>query len=58
MLMTRRLVPELKRKGYRFARLDEIPQVRTAALVRLQVVLASDDGCPLAFDPPGATRSP
>jgi peptidoglycan/xylan/chitin deacetylase (PgdA/CDA1 family) len=53
MLMTKRMVPELKRKGYRFVRLDEIPQVRTAAPVRSQVVLAVDGGGPLALDPGG-----
>jgi hypothetical protein len=53
LLMTKRMVPALKRKGYRFVGLDEIPQVRTAALVRSQVVLAADGGRPVALDPRG-----
>jgi len=53
MRMTKEMVPQLKRKGYRFVRLDEIPQVRTAALVRSRVVLAADGGHPLALDPEG-----
>ena len=53
LLMTRLMIPELKRRGYRFVRLDEVPQVRTAALVRSQVVLTSNNGRPLAFDPRG-----
>jgi hypothetical protein len=53
LLMTKRMVPELKRKGYRFVRLDEIPQVRTAAMVRSRLVLATPDGHPLALEPGG-----
>jgi peptidoglycan/xylan/chitin deacetylase (PgdA/CDA1 family) len=45
--LTRRIVPELKWKEYRFIRLDEIPQVRTAAMVRAQAVLSTPDGRPL-----------
>jgi peptidoglycan/xylan/chitin deacetylase (PgdA/CDA1 family) len=52
-LMTRALVPALKRRGYRFVRLDDVPEARTAALVRSQVVLSLDDGRPLALDPAG-----
>ncbi|HWE36106.1 MAG TPA: polysaccharide deacetylase family protein [Isosphaeraceae bacterium] len=55
-LMTRAMVPELKRRGYRFVRLDEVPQARTAALVRSQVVLADEDGRPLALDPAGSDQ--
>jgi hypothetical protein len=53
LAMTKRLVPALKRRGYRFVRLDEIPQVQTAALVRSQVVLAVEGGRPMALDPEG-----
>jgi hypothetical protein len=39
MEMTRLLVPLLQNAGFRFARLDELPQVRSAMQVRRQVVL-------------------
>lgn len=41
--MTRLLVPVLKEKGYRFVRLDEVPQVRSALRVRSQVLLRAED---------------
>jgi peptidoglycan/xylan/chitin deacetylase (PgdA/CDA1 family) len=53
LLMSKRLVPELKRIGYRFVRLDEIPQVRCVAMVRSQVVLGADGGPPLTLEPGG-----
>jgi peptidoglycan/xylan/chitin deacetylase (PgdA/CDA1 family) len=53
MLMTKSMVPELRRRGYRFVRLDEIPQVRSAARVRSQVVLGAEDGPPLTLEPGG-----
>ena len=56
MLMTKRMVPELKRKGYRFVGLDEIPQVHTAAMVRSQVVLIADGDRPLALDADGSDQ--
>lgn len=43
-LLVRRLVPELARRGFRFVGLDEVPQVRTAGLVRGQVRLAEPGG--------------
>lgn len=49
--MTRAMVPELKRRGFRFVRLDDVPQARTAALVRSQAVLTTEDGLALALDP-------
>jgi peptidoglycan/xylan/chitin deacetylase (PgdA/CDA1 family) len=42
--LTRLLVPVLKGKGYRFVRLDEVPQVRSAVRVACQVALRSGDG--------------
>jgi peptidoglycan/xylan/chitin deacetylase (PgdA/CDA1 family) len=53
MLMTKKMVPELKRRGYRFVRLDEIPQVRSAAMVRSQVMLGAEGGPPLTLEPGG-----
>ncbi len=42
--MTKLLVPVLKRRGYRFVRLDEVPQVRSAARVTSQLTLRTADG--------------
>ena len=52
--MSQVLVPELKRRGYRFVRLDEIPQVRSAAMVRAQVVIKTPGGAPLRLDREGS----
>jgi peptidoglycan/xylan/chitin deacetylase (PgdA/CDA1 family) len=41
---TQLLVPALKARGYRFIRLDEVPQVRSAVTVRDQVRLETADG--------------
>ncbi len=40
--MTRYLVPELKRRGFRFVGLDEVPQAFSAAGVRSMVYLAAE----------------
>jgi peptidoglycan/xylan/chitin deacetylase (PgdA/CDA1 family) len=48
--MTRLLVHALRQRGYRFVRLDEIPQVRSAARVRAQVILSSPDGGTLTLE--------
>src|SRR5262249_25466503 len=42
--LTRLLVPALKERGYRFVRLDAIPQVRSAVRVSCQLVLRAADG--------------
>jgi peptidoglycan/xylan/chitin deacetylase (PgdA/CDA1 family) len=42
--LTRLLVPRLKAKGFRFVRLDAIPQVRSAARVAYQASLRAADG--------------
>jgi peptidoglycan/xylan/chitin deacetylase (PgdA/CDA1 family) len=47
--LIRHLVPELKRNGYQFVCLDEIPQVRSALAVSRLVELATADGAPLGF---------
>jgi peptidoglycan/xylan/chitin deacetylase (PgdA/CDA1 family) len=47
--MTRILVPALERRGYRFVRLDRVPQVRSAARVVCQIDLATGEGRPLSF---------
>lgn len=44
MQTTKLLVPVLKEKGYRFVRLDALPQVRSAVAVRRQVTLRTADG--------------
>ncbi len=49
-LMTRHLVPDLKRRGFRFIRLDEVPQVVSAAGVRSLIVLAADGAPSLVVD--------
>jgi peptidoglycan/xylan/chitin deacetylase (PgdA/CDA1 family) len=49
------LVPRLRRRGFRFVRLDEIPQVVSAMKVTRQLVLASHDGDYLSA-PRGSTR--
>src|SRR5207248_8702146 len=41
--LARALVPELQRRGYRFVRLDAIPQVASAARVSAQWTLAARD---------------
>lgn len=50
--LARTLVPELLRRGYRFVRLDQVPQVAAAAAVSALVVLRTSDGramaCPRA----------
>ncbi len=45
--LTRLLVPALRQKGFRFVRLDEVPQVRSAVRVSYQVVLRAEDGTAL-----------
>ena len=42
--MARILVPELRARGYRFARLDAIPQVASATLVSRRVALRAPNG--------------
>jgi peptidoglycan/xylan/chitin deacetylase (PgdA/CDA1 family) len=42
--LTTELIPLLKAKGYRFVRLDAVPQVASAALVSYQVTLQADGG--------------
>lgn len=42
--LARLLVPELRRRGYRFVRLDAIPQVASAARVTSQWTLVARDG--------------
>ncbi len=49
--MTRHLVPLLRRRGFRFVALDEVPQAVTASFVRSQVVLAADGDHRLILDP-------
>ena len=44
MQTTKLLVPLLKAKGYRFVRLDSLPQLRSALAVRRQVTLRAADG--------------
>ena len=50
--LARTLVPELLRRGYRFVRLDQVPQIAAAAAVSDLVVLRTSDGravaCPRA----------
>ena len=42
--LVRALVPELRRRGYRFVRLDAVPQVASAARVSHELTLAAHDG--------------
>ncbi len=42
--LTRTLVPILKDRGYRFVRVDAIPQVQSAMRVRFQLMLRAADG--------------
>jgi peptidoglycan/xylan/chitin deacetylase (PgdA/CDA1 family) len=48
---TRCLVPVLKSKGYRFIRLDRVPQVESAARVRRQIALEASSGEYLSAHP-------
>jgi peptidoglycan/xylan/chitin deacetylase (PgdA/CDA1 family) len=59
--LTRILVPELRRLGYRFVRLDAVPQVASAARVSFQLILTAHDGRPVpaVLTPPDmATNAP
>jgi hypothetical protein len=51
--VARVLVPELRRRGYRFVRLDAIPQVASAARVSSQWALAHGDGAFVSAPPMG-----
>lgn len=51
--LVRAVVPELLRRGCRFIRLDEVPQVASAARVGSLVTLASLDGRLVASPPSG-----
>lgn len=42
--LARTLLPELRRRGYRFVRLDAVPQVASAIRVTAQWVLVASDG--------------
>ena len=42
--LARVLIPELRARGYRFVRLDQVPQVASAALVSFTVTLTACDG--------------
>jgi hypothetical protein len=42
--LARELIPELRRRGFRFVRFDEIPQVTRAVSVSAQGVQAASDG--------------
>ncbi len=42
--LTRRIIPPLKRLGYRFIALDAIPQVRSAVRVERQIALQAENG--------------
>jgi peptidoglycan/xylan/chitin deacetylase (PgdA/CDA1 family) len=44
LAMTKRLVPILQANGYRFIRLDEIPQVQSAMKVCCQIMLETEEG--------------
>jgi peptidoglycan/xylan/chitin deacetylase (PgdA/CDA1 family) len=54
--LTRLLVPRLKERGYRFVRLDAIPQVRSAVRVDRQVALGAAGGARLALRRDGSDR--
>jgi len=64
--LARALVPELRRRGYRFIRLDAVPQVASAARVSSQWTLTACDGSLVSAPPsgdgltfvPGPTPSP
>lgn len=49
--LVRSLVPELLKRGYRFVRLDEVPQVASAARVSSMLALAALDGRWIAAPP-------
>jgi peptidoglycan/xylan/chitin deacetylase (PgdA/CDA1 family) len=51
--LARVLVPELRRRGYRFARLDAIPQVASAARVSSLWTLVAYDGTYVSAPPSG-----
>lgn len=53
--LARWLVPRLRRLGFRFVRLDEIPQIVSAMNVSFQAILSSRDG-DLLSAPCGTTR--
>ncbi|MGE5754689.1 MAG: polysaccharide deacetylase family protein [Planctomycetaceae bacterium] len=52
--LARLLVPELRRRGYRFVRLDAVPQVASAARVSFQVTLVACDGGFVSASPNGS----
>jgi peptidoglycan/xylan/chitin deacetylase (PgdA/CDA1 family) len=54
--LTRLLVPRLKERGYRFVRLDAIPQVRSAMRVAFQVAVGAAGGAQLALRRDGSDR--
>lgn len=49
--LVRRLVPELRRRGFRFVRLDQVPQIAAAARVAFRVHLKREDGTFLVCPP-------
>jgi peptidoglycan/xylan/chitin deacetylase (PgdA/CDA1 family) len=51
--LARGLVPELRRRGYRFMRLDAVPQVASAARVSSQWTLVACDGSFVSVSPSG-----
>jgi peptidoglycan/xylan/chitin deacetylase (PgdA/CDA1 family) len=51
--LARSLVPELRRRGYRFVRLDEVPQVASAARVSSATTLVACDGHLASSEPAG-----
>lgn len=51
--LARTLVPELRRRGYRFVRLDAVPQVASAARVSAQWTLVASDGSHVSAPPAG-----
>jgi peptidoglycan/xylan/chitin deacetylase (PgdA/CDA1 family) len=55
--VTRILVPRLKEQGYRFVRLDDVPQVRSAARVTRLVAWRAEDGRFLGIDAAGGVRA-
>jgi peptidoglycan/xylan/chitin deacetylase (PgdA/CDA1 family) len=46
---TQLLVPLLRARGYRFVRLDAIPQIQSAMRVVAQITLHTDDGLPVVL---------
>jgi peptidoglycan/xylan/chitin deacetylase (PgdA/CDA1 family) len=50
--LARRLIPTLRRQGYRFVRLDSVPQVASAARVDRQSIMVARDGSCIATDGP------